>query len=154
MPEIEDSAALLFRGSSQDAIADDASAPVEFYIPFQMDGLVLVADEAGGPVGFVACQACQDALHIWELAVRRDRQGRGIGRALVAGAVGLARQRGLATVTLSTFREIPWNAPFYARLGFVEVPQGALSPRLAAVCAREADLGLDVANRCAMRLTL
>lgn len=127
---------------------------MEFYIPFQMDGLVLVADDQGEPVGFAACQACADALHLWELAVRRDRQGRGLGRDLVLAAVDLARRRGLAAVTLSTFRDIAWNGPFYARLGFIEVPEDDLGPRLAAVRRREAALGLDVANRCAMRLDL
>ena len=57
MPEIERSAAEAFRGSSQDAIADDAVAPVEFYAPLQREGLVLVADDRGELIGFVACEA-------------------------------------------------------------------------------------------------
>jgi ribosomal protein S18 acetylase RimI-like enzyme len=129
-------------------------SPVEFYIPFQTDGLVLVAEDAGEIVGFAACQACADALHLWELAVRHDRQGRGIGRALVLACADLGRRRALPGVTLSTFRDIAWNGPFYRGLGFVEVAEGALNPRLSLIRRREADLGLDVANRCAMRLPL
>jgi GNAT superfamily N-acetyltransferase len=155
LPEIERSAAEAFRGSSQDAIADDAVSPVEFYVPFQTDGLVLVAeDEDGALVGFAACQACEDALHLWELAVRFDRQGRGAGRALLAATAALARRRGLPTVTLSTFRDIPWNAPFYARLGFAEIAREDLDARLRIVMERERQLGLDAAGRCAMRLAL
>jgi hypothetical protein len=58
----------------------------------------------------------------------------------------------LPSVTLTTFRDIAWNAPFYARCGFAELADRDLNPRLAAIRVREAALGLDVANRCAMRL--
>lgn len=77
-----------------------------------------------------------------------------MGAALVTAVAALAARRGLAAVTLSTFRDIAWNGPFYRRAGFVELAPGDLNRRLAAVVAREADLGLDVANRCAMRLAL
>jgi GNAT superfamily N-acetyltransferase len=154
LPAVERSAAEAFRGSSQAAIADDTVSPVEFYIPFQMDGLVLVAADAAVILGFAACQACADALHLWELAVRRERQGEGLGSGLLMAVKDLARHRGLSAVTLSTFRDIAWNAPFYGRLGFVELSEDRLNPRLTAVRAREAALGLDVTNRCTMRLDL
>ena len=115
---------------------------------------MLVADDGGQVVGFGACQACEDALHLWELAVRHERQGEGVGHAIVAASAELARLRGLPAVTLSTFRDIAWNAPFYARLGFVEIKEAARNPRLTLIRQREADLGLDVANRCTMRLAL
>ena len=153
LPDIERSAALAFRGSSQQAIADDAVSPMEFYIPLQTDGLVLVAEDRQ-LIGFAACQACADALHIWELAVRHNRQGQGIGGGLVRATIDLARLRGLPAVTLSTFRHIAWNAPLYARLGFSEVATADLNPRLTAIRDREAVLGLDVAARCAMRLVV
>ncbi|WP_293676116.1 GNAT family N-acetyltransferase [uncultured Phenylobacterium sp.] len=124
-------------------------SPVEFYIPFQSDGLVLVAEANGVLAGFSACQACADALHLWELAVRHDAQGQGIGRGLVAATFALARARDLPAVTLSTFREIPWNAPFYARMGFRELTE--LNPRLGVIHLREELLGLPVARRVFMR---
>ena len=82
------------------------------------EGLVWVADDVGELIGFAAAQAYFDALHLWELAVRHDRQGRGAGRALVEAAATEARRLGLPAVTLTTFRDIPWNGPLYARLGF------------------------------------
>jgi GNAT superfamily N-acetyltransferase len=113
-----------------------------------------VAAEADDLIGFAACEGFADAVHLWGLAVRHDRQGRGVGRALVAAVVAKARARELPAVTLTTFRDIPWNGPFYASCGFVELTPDQLDPRLSAVVAREAALGLDVANRCAMRLGL
>jgi GNAT superfamily N-acetyltransferase len=109
-----------------------------------------VADAGRGLLGFGACEAFDDALHLWELAVRHDAQGQGVGRALIAAAVEEARRRALPAVTLSTFRQIPWNAPFYARLGFALLDDPALNPRLVAVLAKEARRGLT--DRCAMRL--
>jgi GNAT superfamily N-acetyltransferase len=124
-------------------------------VPFQTDGLVLVAqDDDGALIGFATCQACEDALHLWELAVRHDRQRRGAGRALLDAVAALARRRGLSAVTLSTFREIAWNGPFYARLGFAELGADELNPRLAIVLERERALGLDVDSRCVMRLSV
>lgn len=112
---------------------------------------MLVAEDDGQLVGFSACQVCADALHLWELAVRHEAQGRGVGKALVQATFDLARARGLPAVTLSTFREIPWNGPFYARMGFAEVPRAALNARLQVIYLREDLLGLPVDRRMFMR---
>jgi predicted N-acetyltransferase YhbS len=113
-----------------------------------------VAEDGSGPIGFAACEPFDDALHLWELAVRRERQGQGVGRALIRAVIDAAGARGCAAVTLTTFREIAWNAPFYARLGFLELAAHELDGRLAEVLSREAAKGLDVVARCAMRLEI
>jgi GNAT superfamily N-acetyltransferase len=115
---------------------------------------VWVAEEDGQPIGFAACEPFDGVLHLWQIAVRRDRQGQGAGRALITVAAEAGRARGFAAITLTTFREIAWNGPFYARLGFRELAEADLDSRLRAVIARERTLGLDVAARCAMRLEL
>ena len=129
-------------------------SPVEFYIPFQTDGLVLVATRLGSLIGFAACQTCADALHLWELAVRHEAQGQGSGRALMKATLDLASARRLPSVTLSTFRDIPWNAPFYASMGFKALAVNDLNPRLTLIRQREALLGLPVERRVAMRADL
>jgi GNAT superfamily N-acetyltransferase len=154
LPAVENSAAQAFRGTSQDDVVDGEDHAVEFYVPLQTDGCVLVAEADGPIVGFAACQACRDALHLWELAVRLDRQGQGVGRSLLDAVVALARSRGLPAVTLTTFRDIAWNAPMYARMGFEDLDPAALNPRLISIREREAMIGLDMPNRCAMRLAV
>lgn len=124
-------------------------SPAWFYTPLLAQGLVWVAEDAGELIGFAACEPFDDGLHLWEVAVCHEHQGRGVGRALVARAVAEARALGLPAVTLTTFRQIPWNAPFYARLGFKEPRR--LNERLRAVLEREAAKGLDPTARCAMR---
>ena len=126
----------------------------EDHRPFAVQGLVWVAEDAGRLIGFATCEAFEHELHLWELAVRHDAQGKGAGRALIAAVEQEARARGLPAVTLTTFRNIPWNAPFYARCGFVELPEQEFGPFLALVREKEIEIGLDVANRCAMRLAL
>ncbi len=82
-------------------------------------GFVLVA---GTPtVGFAQVLEIEGDAHLQMLAVRRDHGRQGIGTALVGAAKAEARARGFRRLTLSTFRDVPWNAPFYARLGFVEL---------------------------------
>jgi ribosomal protein S18 acetylase RimI-like enzyme len=149
---IERSSAETFRGSSQDAIAEDDVSPEWFYEPMQAQGLVWVAEAGGQLVGFGACEAFADALHLWELAVRHEAQGRGVGRHLIDAAADEARRRELPAMTLSTFRNIPWNAPYYARLGFRMLADHELNDRLIAVLAKETANGLT--ERCAMRLDL
>ena len=128
--------------------------PAKWYRPLIPRGLVWVAVEGDRPLGFASTEPFEDALHLWELAVRLDVQGQGAGRALVMAVAADARARSLPAVTLTTFRDIPWNGPFYGRLGFVEIPHAEASARLAGLCAHEAARGLDVANRCVMRLAL
>jgi GNAT superfamily N-acetyltransferase len=154
LPAIERSAANAFRGSSQAAVADDRVTPARWYRPLVPRGLIWVAVEDDRPFGFARTEPFEDALHLWELAVRLAAQRQGAGRALVMAVAADARARSLPAVTLTTFRDIPWNGPFYARLGFVEVPFAEANRRLAGLRAHEATLGLDVANRCAMRLAL
>ena len=77
-------------------------------------------------------------------------QRRGIGSALVRACLIDARNAGFAAVTLTTFRDVPWNGPFYVGLGFEEVTALDAHPRLAGELAVEADSGLPVKHRLAM----
>ncbi|MFZ5669860.1 MAG: GNAT family N-acetyltransferase [Pseudomonadota bacterium] len=115
-------------------------------------GSVWVATENDILIGFVATQAVGRDLHVWELAVAADHQQKGVGRRLMETAEQWARARTLDSLTLTTFRSVPWNAPFYSRLGFEAVENGAPAAHLDRVLADEARRGLP--DRCAMRLTL
>lgn len=154
LPSIENSAGEAFRGSSQSEVADGPDNPSDFYLPLAAQGLVWVAASEAGLLGFIGCERFDDALHICELDVRHEHQRKGIGRALIAHAIQAARDLQLPAVTLSTFRDIPWNAPFYSRLGFVEPAVDEPHLRRASIAALEAAQGLDVASRCFMRLAL
>lgn len=156
LPAIERSAGELFRAIADLAwVADDDDQSVERHRDLIGKGACRVAvDGSDRPVAFLSAEILGDELHIWEFAVRRDRQGRGIGRALLEEAVADARARGLAALTLTTFRDVAWNQPFYARLGFRTLDAADIGERLGNVLRREAEHGLPEARRCAMRLSL
>lgn len=112
-------------------------------------GLLFVAvDGTDQPVGFALCETHPDALHLRELDVALDHQGRGVGRALIDAVRAEARARGLPQVTLTTFRDVPFNAPLYEHLGFTVLDP--LPEWLQAVRAHEAQVGLDRWPRVAM----
>jgi predicted N-acetyltransferase YhbS len=100
--------------------------------------------------GFLVNEPFRRELHIWEFNVHPDFQQKGIGAGLMRACMIDARNSSFSAVTLTTFRDVAWNAPFYARLGFEEVSALDAHPRLAGELALEADHGLPIERRCAM----
>jgi GNAT superfamily N-acetyltransferase len=155
LPSIERSAGAAFRSiPALSWIAGDGVLSEEEHRRFAGSGTSWVAEDEGGPVGFLVAERVPPALHIWEIAVRLDRQGRGLGTRLIETAIKGAREEGLSEMTLTTFRDVPWNEPFYQRLGFVSLGDGDIGDRLAAILSNEAERGLPADRRVAMRLTL
>jgi GNAT superfamily N-acetyltransferase len=114
-------------------------------------GTVLVAtDWQNQPIGFLSAEIEQDRLHIVEISVLPDWQRLGIGRALIDVAKDIAIGQHLRALTLTTFRHLPWNAPFYAELGFEETQEAVLQRHL----DHDINNGLPSQHRCAMMLTL
>jgi GNAT superfamily N-acetyltransferase len=114
-------------------------------------GLLWVALAGSLPVGFALVEMLADDLpHLEEIDVSPAHARRGLGTALVRAACDWAAVSGYATLTLTTFRAVPWNFPFYARLGFAEIPRELLRPELAAVVMEEAHRGLDPDARVVM----
>jgi GNAT superfamily N-acetyltransferase len=88
-------------------------------------GALLLAEQAGVLVGCGFVRPRGDALYIGKLAVRPDRQGSGIGQALMAAARAEARSRGLAILELKTRIELTENHAAFARMGFVKIGETA-----------------------------
>jgi GNAT superfamily N-acetyltransferase len=154
LPGIEASAGLLFKSLPDLAwIADEPIGAAEDFLGAIATGTVWLAeDRSNGVVGELRGEVFGDALHVVELAVAKDFQRLGLGRRLIDAAATWARTRGLKAMTLTTFRHVAWNAPFYARYGFIELSPTELDERLRATVRAEENRGLP--NRCAMRLTL
>ena len=106
-------------------------------------GYVLLLEENvdSSPVGFVHVLDADGAAHLEQLSVLPGHGRRGHGRRLVEAALEEARRRGYSRMTLRTYAEIPWNAPFYASCGFKEsIPESGFHRQLVET---EADLGLE-----------
>lgn len=156
LPDIEQSAGERFRDIADLAwVADGDNLPEARHLELVAGGACWVAEAEGGKlVAFLSTEQTGDCLHIWELAVAYDRQSQGIGRALMARAIDYAKARRLAAITLSTFRDVPWNDAMYRRMGFSTLAPDELGLRLAAILDREVASGLPPERRCAMRLSL
>jgi len=123
------------------------------YAHDRLDEMAAVFAAGDPPVGFVSVGIVDGCAHIDQLSVLTQRGGHGIGRALLDEALRWARTGGLSAVTLTTFRDVPWNAPFYRRVGFEVVDDP--TPGVAAVRAAERAEGLDgFGPRVAMQLVL
>ncbi|MGW8974461.1 GNAT family N-acetyltransferase [Streptomyces platensis] len=152
---IERAAGEPFRGLGMAAIADDEPPSIEQLTEFQRAGRALAAyeeagpgGEGGRPVGYLLWEPVDGCTHIEQVSVHPEYAHRGIGRALIDRAM---EDGGRAALTLTTFTEVPWNAPYYARIGFRTLPEAELTPGLRTIRAHEAALGLDRWPRVAMR---
>jgi GNAT superfamily N-acetyltransferase len=127
----------------------------ETLVEAQRAGLLWVAvDDRGRPVGFALAEELALELCLCEIDVLPEHGRRGIGTQLVASVIDAARSRRFATVSLITFRHLPWNAPFYEKLGFCPIATADLGPELAAMMSDDAAAGIDTSKRVAMRLIL
>jgi GNAT superfamily N-acetyltransferase len=112
-----------------------------------------VACEADRPIGFALVWIRTDALHLRELDVHPDHMRRGLGRRLVEFVRERAAERGLARVTLTTFRDVDWNASLYRRWGFEVLEPEDQPDWLAAIRAAEDRSVIGQWPRVAMALT-
>ena len=145
-------ASQLFAGTgylSDEDLTDHVPAEVfEAAIPL---GHVFVArDRKGTPAGFVLTSEREGTLYIDQISVDPAHGRRGLGAALVNRVVRNATARKLKTVTLSTFRDLAWNGPFYRQLGFREISRKRMDPWMLVLEETQAEAGLDVARRCFM----
>jgi predicted N-acetyltransferase YhbS len=153
LPDIEARALTLFRPYGwEPRLAQHAIDPAAFRSAQRAGRLFVAADASDDPVGFVMMVRLQDWAQLAEIDVLPEWGRRGIGTALVRVGVDWARRRGLRRVVLSTMRDVPWNAPFYRRLGFEVVPPEELPPVLRRLRAEEARWGLPVGDRVVMTM--
>ncbi len=153
LPAIERAAGERFRDYPELAwLTEGEVISAEQHLDYAERGLSWLALANELPVGFILAETHVSSLFIVELSVHLDWQGKGIGRRLIACVADQARKRGLASLTLTTFRDVPWNAPFYARLGFEMIT--TLTPELREKREEETAHGLAYDARCAMRLPL
>jgi GNAT superfamily N-acetyltransferase len=148
LPGIEVAAGVLFREIGMDAIADDVPPTVE---ELAAAPAVLVAEIDGTVVGYARIELVDEHGHLEQLSVVPEHGGQGIGTALLDAVCEWARERGDDTVTLTTFRDVAFNAPLYAKRGFTEVPEQVWAPGIRSVVAEETAHGLDPVKRVVMR---
>ncbi|MFG1633486.1 GNAT family N-acetyltransferase [Pseudonocardia alni] len=179
--EIERAAGETFREIGLDVVADEEPPPAAVLAAYVVAGRAWVAERSAGGtsigaersavgtsigaersavgtsigaglVGYLIADLVDGCAHVEQVSVLPSQRGRRIGEGLVEHLAGWARDRGLPALTLTTYRDVPWNGPHWVRLGFRELI--APGPGLRAIREHEAARGLDVWPRLAMRREL
>ena len=114
------------------------------------DQLIWVAADANDrPVGFCMCADMGPDLYLDQVSVLTTHGRQGLGARLVQRAIDEAAERKHKRVSLSTFKDVPWNGPFYARMGFREIPERRYSDWQKDIVERQKET-MDVSLRCFM----
>jgi GNAT superfamily N-acetyltransferase len=155
LQDIERSAGQAFRAIGMPEIADDAPFTVAELTRYQQAGRAWVTAGPGDrPAAYLVADPVDGNLHIEQVSVHADYAHRGLGRALIEHVASVARAAGQPALTLTTFTEVPWNAPYYQRLGFRPLAESEITPGLNEVRRAEAAHGLDRWPRTCMRRDL
>jgi GNAT superfamily N-acetyltransferase len=157
MRAIEIAAGQLFLSVDMPDIAADDPPEVSLLARHIDRGTAWVAEMASGGrssvVGYAIASIVDGAAHVDQVSVDPSAGRRGIGRLLLAWVASWAGERGIERVTLTTFRDVPWNGPYYARVGFEVVPDADVGPELRALVAEETAAGLDPSLRVCMAMS-
>ncbi|MGY2128681.1 GNAT family N-acetyltransferase [Blastococcus sp. SYSU DS0617] len=150
--EIERAAGRSFAALGMDLVADDEPPSLDALREYGEAGRAWVRTDAGDrPVAYLLADVVDACAHLEQVSVHPDAAGSGHGRELVEHLVAWARERDLPAVTLTTYTDVPWNGPYYRRLGFRFLDADELGPGLRGIRRTEAARGLDRWPRAAMR---
>lgn len=153
--DIEDKAGEMFLGLGLIDDSLDDGVPTQKLEWLIETGQVWVAcTGADQPVGFVIVSKMDGAVYIEEMDVLPVHGRRGLGTRLLEHACEWAKQHGHFAVTLSTFRDVPWNAPFYRKHGFKNLAQDEWTSGMCAIRKMESEQGLNVEARVFMKRDL
>jgi GNAT superfamily N-acetyltransferase len=148
---IELAAARLLEGHAPESVLNETTS-LDVLKRAQREGRLWVALADDVPVGFAHVEVIEPgAAHLEEIDVHPDHGRRGLGAKLIRQVCEWAASNGYGAVTLTTFRNVPWNSPFYLRLGFDVVAPEQLSASLRATVEDETRRGLDPARRVVMK---
>ncbi len=153
MRDIEVAAGEAFRMLGMDAVADDPAPALEALAAYQQVGRAWVASDTGDkPVAYLLVGVVDSYAHIGQVSVHPLHSRKALGRQLIDTAASWAAARGLRGMTLTTFAHVPWNAPYYARLGFRTVPESEWPTGMRQIVQSEAAHGLAAWPRVVMLL--
>lgn len=129
-----------------DVADDDPPSAAELTAHIRNGGALVAVDGTDTPVAYLLVEALGGRAHIEQVSVHPSHARRGLGARLIEVADAWADAHGLAGLTLTTFADVPWNAPYYARLGFAVLPDDAVDAALRERVREEEAHGLGLAE--------
>jgi 4-diphosphocytidyl-2-C-methyl-D-erythritol kinase len=155
LPSVERRAVTLFEGWEKEtgltpAVLSDVSSLEELEGARAAGHLWVATTDTGEVVGFVQVVILDGLAHLDEVDVVPEHGRQGVGSRLVDAVCRWAEGAGYPAITLSTFRDVPWNRAFYERHGFRADEALAERPEHGALVAAERVRGLRVDLRLLM----
>jgi ribosomal protein S18 acetylase RimI-like enzyme len=151
LAKIEQAAAILFQDTPYAFLVDAAPLPLDFVIQqFQAGRVWVAANDRDTPVGYAIAQEIDGNAYLQQIDVHPAYGRRGIGRKLIERVCVWAQHQNYHKVFLSTFRNIEWNAPFYAKIGFQILAEVELTSGFQQIRRKEAEAGLPIDQRVIM----
>jgi GNAT superfamily N-acetyltransferase len=92
------------------------------------DGRLIVIDHGGLAVAAVIFSPVDGAAYIEQIDVLPAHAGHRLAARLIDDVAIRSAALGLPRLTLSTFRDVPWNGPYYRRLGLSDMTEADLGP--------------------------
>lgn len=154
LQNIQLAAGHLFYNIGMSHIAENPSTDIEGFLATIKNSSVLVARFDVNIVGFALIYRVGNDCHLEQMSVAPEHARRGFGSEILQYLIDKCRRQQLSRLTLSTFRNVPWNEPFYSKAGFRSISQNNLTGYLKAVWQTEDANGLDMTQRTIMRLEL
>lgn len=153
--DIERAAGRAFADLGMHLVADDEPPSLDTLREYADAGRAWVrTDDEDRAVAYLLAEVVDGCAHLEQVSVHPDHARRGLGGELVSALEGWARAHELPAITLTTYVDVPWNGPYYERLGFRFLADAELTPGLRRIRRAEADRGLDRWPRAAMRREL
>jgi predicted N-acetyltransferase YhbS len=151
LAQIERSAAALFLDTPYAFLANDEPLSLDFVRERLQVGQVWVAvDPQNVVVGFAITREVDDTIYLQEMDVAPAHGRRGLGSGLIETVCTWAQLQGYGAISLSTFGDLPWNAPFYSKLGFRILDESELSIGFQQIRLQELEAGLPISKRVMM----
>lgn len=152
---VERSAAQIFRTVNLDSLVNGPTVDPSFLAAMaDARQLWVAADRRDEPIGFIGGENIDGNFHLVEISVAQPYQGRGVGKVLMAQMMEECRREGYKAITLTTYRDVPWNGVWYFRMGFSEVRIFDMVPEYWKVWQIEAQHGFNMERRCLLRKIL
>lgn len=148
--EIERAAGELFRGLGMDAVANDPLPDRRLLRRRVSQDQLFVSTAANHIVGYAMVVRTDGNVHLDQVSIDPLFARRRIGARLVEYCVEWAQLRGAHQVSVFTFAHVPWNAPYYLRLGFIRQEVSELGPDLTRLWLQESDVDKPAWDRVAL----
>jgi len=153
--EIEDEAGERFDGLDIfDPSLSSSFSLDEMFRLAKLNQVWVACDSNDKPVGMIVASIRCGNGYIEELDVLPEHGRRGLGVRLLDQVCQWAREKGCVAVDLSTFRDVPWNGPFYRKNGFRDLSMEEWTAEMALIRELETKQGLVPDARVFMRRSL